>query len=187
MTADMRGSALVALALGTLLTGCATAYSRGQEALREGRYEAAAHEFEAAAASSGKPLDALTALGIAWYKLGDFARARDTLRGVLAEDPKRGEARFYVALAELGQHEDAQALEDLEALRPLIGHPRIAAAVDRAMVAIREGLSEPARRLLAAGLDDTLEWAREVRDARRHAYSFDPWPIYRGLYHPHLR
>jgi tetratricopeptide (TPR) repeat protein len=181
--------ALAALALGALLAGCATAYSRGEEALRAGRYAEAAREFEAAAASGGKPLAALTALGIARYRLGDFTGARETLRQVLAEEPTSGEARLYVALAELGQHEDARALEDLEALRPLIRHPRIAAAVERAMAAIRKGLSDPARHLVAASLDDTVEWAREVREAssRWRAYSFESWPIYRDFYYPAFR
>jgi cellulose synthase operon protein C len=181
--------ALAALALGALLAGCATAYSNGEAALRAGRYAEAARELEAAAASGGKRLEALTALGIARYKLGDFARAREPLRQVLAEQPRNGEARLYAALAELGLREDARALEDLEALRPQIRHPRILAAVERAAAAIREGLSDRARRLVAASLDDTVEWARDVREAtgRRRAYSVQSWSIYRDLYYPALR
>lgn len=37
-----------ALVLGALVAGCATAYSRGEEAFRAGRYQDAAREFEAA-------------------------------------------------------------------------------------------------------------------------------------------
>jgi hypothetical protein len=105
---------------------------------------------------------------------------------VLAAEPKRGEARIYAALVELGQREDARALEHLEAIRPLIRHPRVAATVDRAMAAIREGLSEPARRLVAASLDDAVEWAREVQAASRraHAYAVEwSWTAYRDRYH----
>jgi len=180
---------LGSLALGALLAGCATAYSRGEEAFHTGRYEEAAHEFEAAAASSAQPLDALAALGISRYKLGDLTRAQEILRRVLAEEPGRGAVRLYVALTELGQHEDARALEDLVALRPLIRHPRIAATVDRATAAIREGLSEPTRRLVVASLDDAVEWASEVREANRrpHVYFFErSWPLHRDRYHPFL-
>jgi Tfp pilus assembly protein PilF len=181
---------LAALALGTLLAGCATAYSRGEAAFRAGRYQDASREFEAAVASGARPLDALTALGISRYKVGDFAGAREALRRVLAEEPKRGEARLYLALAELGQQEDARALEDLEALRPVIRHPRIQATVDRAMAAIREGLSETARRLVMASLDETVEWAREVREASRasQAYALEPsWTLYRDRYYSPFR
>ncbi len=73
--------ALASLALGALLAGCATAYSRGEEALHAGRYAEAAREFEAAAASGGKRLDALTVLGIARYRLGDFTRAGNAAPG----------------------------------------------------------------------------------------------------------
>ena len=181
--------ALGALVLGVLLAGCATAYSRGAEAFHAGRYDEAAREFEAAAVIGNRRLDALTALGISRYKLGDLAGAQGVLRRVLADDPRRGEARLYLALVELGRHEDARALEDLEILRPLIHHPRIAATVDRAMAAIREGLSEPARQLVAASLDDAVEWARDVREASRRAavYPLEPsWTIYRDRYYPSL-
>ncbi len=180
---------LGALLLGGFLGGCATAYSRGAEAFQAGRYDEAAREFERAAVAGTKRLDALTALGISRYKLNELAGAQDVLRRVLVEDPGRGEARLYLALVELGQREDARALEDLETLRPLIHHPRIAATVDRAMAAIREGPSESARQLIAASLDDAVEWARDVREASRRAavYPLEPsWTIYRDRYQPRL-
>ena len=181
--------ALGALVLGALLGGCATAYSRGEEAFHTGQYDEAAREFEAAAVTGTRGLDALGALGISRYKLGELAGAHEVLRRVLAEDPKRGEARLYLALVELGRHEDARALEDLQTLRPLIHHPRIAATVDRAMTAIRGDLSESARQLVAASLDDAVEWARDVREASQRApvYPLEPsWTIYRDRYYPRL-
>jgi tetratricopeptide (TPR) repeat protein len=183
------GTLGAALVLGALVAGCATAYSRGAEAFSAGRYDEAAREFEAAAEAGTKRLEALTGLGIARYKIGDFAGAGDALRRVVAEDPRRGEARLYLALAELGQEEDVRALEDLQTLRPLIHHPRIKATVDRAMVAIRGGLSGSARQLVAASLDDAVEWARDVREARQHGpvYPLEPsWTLYRDLYYPRL-
>jgi tetratricopeptide (TPR) repeat protein len=172
-----------------LVAGCATAYSRGAEAFRAGRYDEAAREFEAAVEAGTKRLEALTGLGIARYKIGNFAGAADALRPVLVEDPRRGEARLYLALAELAQEEDTRALEHLQALRPLIQHPRILATIDRAMGAIRAGLSGPARQLVAASLDDAVEWARDVREAHERApvYPLQPsWTIYRDLYYPRL-
>jgi Tfp pilus assembly protein PilF len=82
------------LALAVLLAGCASAYERGQEAFHGGRYAEAAREFEEAAAGGGRSLDALAALGIARYKLGDLPGAREVLRRVLAAEPKRGAARI---------------------------------------------------------------------------------------------
>jgi hypothetical protein len=57
------------------------------------------------------------------------------------------------------------------------------------MGAIRAGLSGPARQLVAASLDDAVEWARDVREARERApvYLLQPsWTIYRDLYYPRL-
>jgi tetratricopeptide (TPR) repeat protein len=186
---QVTGNLGAAVVLGMLVAGCATAYSRGAEAFRAGRYDEAGREFEAAAEAGTKRLEALTGLGIARYKIGDFAGAADALRRVLVEDPRRGEARLYLALAELGREEDARALEQLQGLRPLIHHPRILATVDRAIAAIRAGLPGPARQLVAASLDDAVEWARDVREAHQRAavYSFEPsWPIYRDIYYPRL-
>jgi tetratricopeptide (TPR) repeat protein len=183
------GRLAAALVLAVLVAGCTTAYSRGAEAFRAGRYDEAAREFEAAAEAGTKRLEALTGLGIARYKIGNFAGAADALRPVLAEEPRRGEARLYLALAELGQEEDTRALEHLQAVRPLIHHPRILATVDRAMAAIRGGLPGPARQLVAASLDDAVEWARDVWEARERApgYVLEPsWTIYRDLYYPRL-
>jgi tetratricopeptide (TPR) repeat protein len=177
------------LLLGALLAGCATAYARGSDAFRAGRYGDAAREFETAAESGVRPLDALTGLGIARYKAHDLSGAQAALQRVLARDPRRAEARLYLALVELEQHEDARALEQLETLRPLIRHPRIAAAVDRAIAATREGCSETSRRLIAASLDDAVEWARDVREAneRASAYALEPyWTIYRDRYYEPL-
>jgi tetratricopeptide (TPR) repeat protein len=182
---------LGALGLGALLTGCATAYSRGAEAFHAGRYADAAREFGVAAetGTSIRRLDALSGLGISRYKLGDFPGARAVLQRVLTEEPRRGEARLYLALVELGSHEEARAVEELQVLRPLIHHPRIAATVERAIVAIRGGLSESARGLVAASLDDAVEWARDVREASQHTpvYLLEPsWTLYRDRYYPRL-
>jgi tetratricopeptide (TPR) repeat protein len=174
-----------ALSLGALLAGCATAYSRGEEAFHAGRYQDAAREFEAAAAGDGRRLDALTGLGISRYKLGDLTGAEDALRRVLAEEARHGEARLYLALVALGQGQDARATDALEALRPEIRHPRIAATVDRALAAIRQEPTEPVRRLVAASLDDAVGWARDVRNASRGvpAHALEPsWTLHRDRY-----
>lgn len=46
------------LVLGVLVAGCATAYSRGADAFRAGRYDEAAREFEAAVEAGTKRLEA---------------------------------------------------------------------------------------------------------------------------------
>ena len=179
-------SVCTALVVGALVAGCATAYSRGEEAFEAGRYQEAAREFEAAATSGGKRLEALAALGISRYKLGDLAGAQEVLHRVIAEDPTRGEARLYLALTALGQHDDARALEELQALRPQIRHPRMAATVDRAMAVIREGPPPSVRGLVAASLDDAVEWARDVREAARRPpvrYLEPSWSVYRDRYY----
>jgi len=170
------------LALSAILTGCASAYARGGQAYRAGRYTDATREFEIAAARGAKRLDALTGLGVSRDRLGDLSGARDALQRVLAESPKRVEARIYLALVELERRDDPRALEELTMVRPLIRHPRIAAAVERAIGAIREGTSDTSRELIRASLDDAVEWARELRDARERAaaYAVEPyWTIYR--------
>jgi len=132
------------LALSAILTGCASAYARGGQAYRAGRYTDATREFEIAAARGAKRLDALTGLGVSRYRLGDLSGAREALQRVLAESPKRVEARIYFAL--------------------------------------REGTSDTSRELIRASLDDAVEWARELRDARERAaaYAVEPyWTIYR--------
>jgi hypothetical protein len=70
-----------------------------------------------------------------------------------------------------------------------IRHPRIAATVDRAIAAIREGSSETSRRLIGVSLDDAVEWTREVREAneRASAYALEPyWTRYRDRYYERL-
>jgi Tfp pilus assembly protein PilF len=178
-----------ALGLVVMLAGCATAYARGQEALHAGRYADAARELEAAAGDSKRPADALTALGIARYKLHDLAAAAEALRRALSADATRADARLYLALSELGLRDDARALSDLEALRPLVRHPRIAATVARAIAAVREGLSDPARTLAAASLEDAVEWARDVQLASHtHIYALEPsWSLYRDRLYVPLR
>jgi tetratricopeptide (TPR) repeat protein len=159
------------LLVGIPLAGCATAFSRGETAFRAGRYAEAAREFEAAVAEDTRSHRAATALGIARYKLGDFTDARDVLRRVVADDPQRGDARLYLALAELGLHDDPGALADLEALRPLVRHPRIAATVERAIGAIREGLSDSTRLTAAVSM---TRWSGRARFSSRHTCTSTP-------------
>ncbi len=177
---------VLALAIAGLLTGgCATAYSRGREAFDAGRYAEAAGYFQEAAAAERPRVAALTALGVCQFKLGELDRAAGVLRDVVAEAPRSGEARLYLALAELMQAQDDRALEDLAAPGPLIRHPRIASAVERATEAIRGGLSASMRRFVAASLDDTAEWAHEVSEAARGGTraALEPsWRLYRDRY-----
>lgn len=55
--------------------------------------------------------------------------------------------------------------------------------------AARELVSESSRRLVAASLDDAVEWARDVREASERATVYPvelSWTSYRDLYYPRL-
>src|SRR5687767_12385993 len=159
----MAALALMALAL----TGCATAFGRGQAALHEGRPDDAARYFgEALAADPGR-LDARVGLGIASFRLRAWSAAVAALDDVVAEQPRRADARLYLGLARLMHGKVDEAREELVALRGLPIHPRIAAQLDRVLPLLVAGLDPTVRDLVAADLDDAYEWATEVETARR--------------------
>ena len=176
------------------LGGCATAYGRGQTALRQERYDEAASYFSEALAEDPGQLDARTGLGITRYKQGTLAEAEDALRQVVAREPGRSEARFYLGLTYLQRGENNLADEQLTALLALKPHRRIAAQVERALRLIRSGpLSDEVRTFIAASLEDEAEWECEVREAERercvyveplwsrywHSYWYPYWYRYR--------
>lgn len=166
------------------LAGCATPYAQGLTALRQERYDEAASYFTEILARDPGRLDALAGLGVARYKLGAFQEAEDALRQVIAQAPKHREARLYLGLAYLQKGENGPAAEQLAALLDLKPHPRVAAQIDRALRVIRSGpLSDQLKSLVAASLEDEVEWEREVREAERERRIYvEPgflyWPRY---------
>jgi hypothetical protein len=156
---------LLALALG----GCVTAYGRGETALRAGRPEDAVPYLEEAYASAPDRLDVRLALGIARYRTRAWDDAVSVLGSVVTDAPDRADARLYLGLAHLMRGDVAAARVQLEAVREAGLHPRIAAQLDRALPFLGPDLDARVRDLIAADLDDTYEWTREVEAARQTA------------------
>jgi len=163
------------------LGGCATAYVRGQAALRQERYDEAASYFIEALATDPGRLDARTGLGITRYKQGKFDEAEDALQQVITQVPGRSEARLYLGLTYLQKGENSSAEEQLTALLALKPHRRIAAQIERALRLIRSGpLSDDTKIFVAASLEDEAEWECEIREAERERciYVEPLWPVY---------
>jgi tetratricopeptide (TPR) repeat protein len=171
---------------------CSTSSAaRGQTALRHGDYAAAASEFEDALTDQPDRLDALIGLGIARYKLGAFADARNVLDRAAATAPRDEHARLYLGLTELQDGNVARAVEHLRAFRARPLDPRVAAFIDRSLPLLESpGITADLRRLVAATLEDEVSLARELQQARlvppppAYAYPF-PWlydcvPVRRG-------
>ena len=157
--------ALVLITLG----GCATAYTRGEGALRAGQPEKALALLEQAHAQTPERIDVRVALGIARYRTRAWSSAIDVLSGVVTEGPRRADARLFLALARLMSGDVGAACADLQGMLDLAVHPRVHAQVERMLPLLRAGADEEVRRLIAADLDDTYEWTREVEAARRAA------------------
>lgn len=150
-----------------VLAGCAAPYELGRAALRERRYDEAVGYFAQVLARDPSQLDALAGLGISRYKLGAFGGALEALERVVSQAPAHAEARLYLALSHLRKGEDTLAEEHLTQLAYLEREPRIAVQIDRALQLIRSApVSDELRDFIAASLEDELEWAREVREAR---------------------
>jgi tetratricopeptide (TPR) repeat protein len=184
-------SRLLMLALIAVVgTGCATATTAGRSALNQGRPDQAAERFEEALAENPDNFDALIGLGVARYRLGDYASAGASLERAVARRPAEQGARLYLGLTHLRQGNDASAVEQLTLLQALPMHPRFAAHVARTIDLLRGArLAEPVRGYVAADLEDTAGWAREVAETRQAlAYAqlwSDPFYPYYGLHRPY--
>jgi hypothetical protein len=163
-----RASAVLGL-LGLALGGCATAYGRGDAALRAGRPEEALRHLEEAHAATPDRIDVRLALGVARYRTEAWTAAVDVLAGVVADAPGRADARLFLGLARLMLGDVTTARTDFETVRTRDIHPRIAAQLDRVLAVLEPGLDVRMRDLIAADLDDAYEWTREVEAARRTA------------------
>ena len=164
----MTRAALLAGALAaTLLGGCASAYVRAETALHRGQHAEAIRAYEEALGDRPERLDALRGLGIARFKTGEYDRAADALARVVDRMPASAEARLYLGLAHLVRRRDDEARAQLVEVRALGPHPRVAAQIERALALLQPDLSAPLRAFIAASLDDAVEWAWDVVEARR--------------------
>src|SRR5262245_50760846 len=93
-------------ALAFAIGGCATTVGLGQTALRQGRYNEAATNFESALKEHPEQTDALVGLGIARYAQGSYDEAVTHLNRAVGQDPKRADAQLYLGLSYLEQGDD---------------------------------------------------------------------------------
>ena len=174
--------ALAAAALVVLtLAGCATPYSQGLVAARQGRYAEASVLYEEALARNPDRLDAIVQLGIVRYKLGALDGAIELLERARARAPAEPSVRLFLALAYLGKNALPAADEQLTTFVGLKPDRRVAAQAERTIAMIRSGpLSEETRAFAAASLENAADLADEV-DAWRALeserwYFWGPYP-----------
>jgi tetratricopeptide (TPR) repeat protein len=158
---------LVLLAL-LPLAGCATAYTEGLAAARQGRYAEAATLYERALADDPERIDAQVQLGIVRYKLGAIDAAIETFERVVARAPGEMGARLYLGLAYLRKNDVRRADEHLTAFLDARPDRRLAAQVERTLKLLRaQSLSAELREFAAASLENEAELSQEASEARR--------------------
>jgi tetratricopeptide (TPR) repeat protein len=174
--------ALAAAALVVVtLAGCATPYSQGLVAARQGRYAEASVLYEEALARNPGRLDAIVQLGIVRYKLGALDGAIELLDRARTRAPAEPSVRLYLALAYLRKNELPAADEQLTTFVGLQPDRRVAAQAERTIAMIRSGpLPEETRAFAAASLENAADLADEV-DAWRALeserwYFWGPYP-----------
>src|SRR5688500_5107630 len=128
------GTALTALAMAGLVSGCATGQRkvaqganapsakiglamRAQLALESGSFAAAVPLAEQAVQASPKEAAFRAVLGNAYFGAGRFASAEAAYRDSLSLDPAQANVILKLALAAIAQGKNAQALASLEAAR----------------------------------------------------------------------
>lgn len=175
--------ALILLAVIALAAGCATPYTQGLSAMRQGRYLEAEGYFNQALAEQPGRTDALVGLGIAQYKQGQIDQSVESLDKAVLIRPNEPGVRLYLALGYLKKGEIEQAEQQLTVLRGLRIDPRVGVQVQQALDVIRQGpLSESVQSFLVGSLETQAELSRDVQDARlqaqmAQAYYFSYYPF----------
>lgn len=178
--------ALLLFAVVALASGCASAVTQGQIALRQGRYVEAEGFFNEALAKDPGRTDALVGLGIAQYKAGQIDQAIESLEKAVQIRPNEPSVRLYLALAYLKREDTEKAEEQLAALRSLRIDSRVADQVQQALALLKQGpLSDSVRNFIVGSLETQAELSRDVQDARLQAqmarayyYSYYPFTAY---------
>jgi tetratricopeptide (TPR) repeat protein len=181
MTAGVRRwPTWLAAGLLCLLAGCATAYQSGRTALHEGRWADAEVRFREALAGHPERVEARLGLGLAQYHLGSFDAALASLGSAVEAAPDRAVGRLYLALTHLARGDQEAAARQLDGLRGLDLHPRLAAQAERAAGLLRTGpLATPVREFVRQSLEDGADWQQEVLLARLapHMYFGPSWYV----------
>ena len=169
--------ALFLLAVLALATGCASAVTQGELALRQGRYVEAEGFFNEALAKDPGRTEALIGLGIAQYKEGRTDQAIESLEKAVQVRPNEPSVRLYLALAYLKRGETEKALRALKI------DPRVGDQVQQALDLIKQGsLTDSVRNFIVGSLETQAELSRDVHDARLQAqmaqsyyYAYSPY------------
>lgn len=150
------------------LAGCATSYTAGAAAARQGRYAEALSHYQEALTADPDRLDALVGLGMARYKLGALDEAIEVLGRAVTRAPGESTARLYLGLSYLRKGDLDRADEHLTAFVGLQPERRLAAQTQRTLKLIRaKPLPEETRDFAAASLDDEAELVQEASEAWR--------------------
>ena len=168
----------------TTLAGCATSYSQGVAAARQGRYAEASVLYEEALARNPDRLDAIVQLGIVRYKLGALDGAIELLERARTRAPAEPSVQLFLALAYLRKNALPQAEEHLTTFVGLRPDRRVAAQAERTIAMIRSGpLSDETRAFAASSLENAADLAEEV-DAWR-ALESERWSFWGPYPYPY--
>ena len=130
-------------------------------------------------------MSALVGLGIARYRLGDFAEADRALNGALAQSPNLPVAYLYLGLSALRRGEDDVAGAQFARFSSYGMPPRLTAYVDRSLRLLRTvPSSDELRSYVADGIADQAAWAGEVTEAWNAAnYARATWYYSPSVYY----
>jgi len=168
-----------------IFAGCASANRDGQVALLYGDNTTAATYFATALAKDPTNVSALVGLGIARYRLGDFAEADRALNAALAQSPDLPVAHLYLGLSALRRGQDDSADAEFVRFASFGVSPRLTASIDRTMRLLHTvPPSDELRDYMADAIADQAAWAGEVTEAWNAAnYARATWYYSPSIYY----
>jgi len=161
---------------------------QGQDALAAGDYVRAAHAFSLALVEHPQHVEALTSLGITYYRQEAFDAAIDALERAEAIAPADPRIRLYLGLAYLRQGQLDEARQQLAAFLARMRNRRVAEHTLRTLAVVEEGtLSESLQDYLAASLETIVQQEQRVEALREQVRALEaqravrPYPlVFRG-------
>ena len=159
------------------LLGCSasTAFVRqGQNALAAEDYDRAAQAFSLALVENPQHVEALTLLGIAYYRKEAFDAAIDALERAEAIAPDNPRMRLYLGLAYLRQGQLDLARQHLAAFLGRRPNRSVAEQTSRTLAVLAEAtLSDSVRDYIAASLETTVQQAQRVEALREQVRALE--------------